>query len=89
MEAVSQPSPSKEGKEIGAGAASNCSFLRTRETSTNLVGCVCPAWRLRTELIEHSDRQDSTKQRRKRFGLRYKGRCFFFFLSSQGSKRKE
>lgn len=51
MEAMSQLYPSKKGKEIGAGAARNCLFLRTRETSTSSVDCVCPAWCLRAEMI--------------------------------------
>lgn len=62
MDAMSQPTPSKKGKEIGPGDVSNCLFLRTRETSTSSVGCVCPAWRLRGELIEHSNRQGRAEE---------------------------
>ena len=42
--------------------ATNCLFLRTRETSTSSVGCACPVWRLRVELIEPSERQDRVEE---------------------------
>lgn len=59
---MSQPPPGKKGKERGAMDATNCLFLRTRETSASSVGCVCPVWRLKVDLIEYSERQDRVEE---------------------------
>lgn len=81
----------KKGKEIGAMEATNCLFLRTRETSTSSVGCACPVWRLRVELIEPSERQDRVEELAilKEEVWPMIQREVLLFLSPQGNKRKK